>query len=66
MNLNELIRRLTKLSDDGYGDAKVFAIHGASGACDEVGPPRVSDTVGNSGPFDLEEGEEYISVYIGN
>ncbi len=66
MTLNKLIKNLVDLQLQGHGDKQVFACHSASGACDPVESARVSDYVGEADPFDLEKGEEYIDLYIGN
>lgn len=66
MKLNELINKLRKLQDEGKGDLKVFARHGASGSCDPIGSPHVTNHVDDLGPFGLLENEEYVSIYIGN
>ncbi|QIG76153.1 hypothetical protein EVC24_132 [Rhizobium phage RHph_I4] len=47
-------------------DMKLFARHGASGDCNEIGSPQITDRVDDCGPFDLEDGEKYVSVYVGN
>ena len=65
MTLNQFIEYLLKLQPE-HGTKKVFTRHGASGDCNEMGTPHITNYVGDCGPFDLEEGEEYVSVYIGN
>ena len=67
MTLNEFITNLQALSDAGHGNAQVFARHGASGDCNPVGYPFATDKIDEEmGPFDLNEGETYISIYVGN
>lgn len=66
MNLSAFIKTLQKLEAEGHGDLQVFTVEGASGCVSEMGYPMVDDHVGESGPFDLEDGEKYISVYVGN
>lgn len=57
---------LLKKQAEGHGDKEVFYRHGASGDCGPLGSARVTNEVEESGPFDLEEGEQYISIYVGN
>ncbi len=66
MTLNEIIKSFQQLAAQGHGEKQVFAVHGASGDVNELHTGHVTDYVGDCGPFDLEPGEEYISVYIGN
>ncbi len=66
MKLNEFIEQLQKLQAEGHGDKEVFYRHGASGDCGELSSAFISDEVGECGPFDLSEGEEYVSIYAGN
>jgi hypothetical protein len=66
MKLNKFIEQLVKLAEEGHGDKEVFYCHGASGACGELSSAHISDEVGECGPFDLEDGEEYVSIYAGN
>lgn len=66
MKLNELIKQLRKLQDEGKGDLQVYARHGASGSCYPFGSSYVTDHIDELGPFDLKKGEEYVSVYIGH
>lgn len=69
MTLNEFIKRLQALADRGYGDLPMYATHGASGATDRIGNPRVTevfDTVETGDLIDLPVGTRYIDVYIGN
>ena len=51
MTLTKFIENLQKLQAEGHGDKEVFYRQGASGDC---------------GPFDLDEGQEYVSIYAGN
>ena len=66
MTLNEHMRDCLKLAEAGHGNAQVFYRHGASGDCGPVGSLHVTDETDDCGPFDLEPGEQYISMYIGN
>lgn len=64
--LSKFIENLQKLEREGHGDKQVFYRHGASGDCGEIGTAYISDNVDECGPFDIEEGEFYVSLYIGN
>ena len=66
MRLNEFITNLQKLADEGHGDKQVFYRHGASGDCGELSSAHITNRVEDTGPFDLEDGEEYVSIYAGN
>ncbi len=66
MKLSEMIKNLQALEAQGHGTKEVFCRHGASGSCYEVGSAHVTDRVEDTGPFDLDEGAEYISIYVGN
>jgi hypothetical protein len=66
MKLNKFIEQLQKLQTEGHGDKEVFYRHGASGDCGKLSSAFISDEVGDCGPFDLDEGQEYISIYAGN
>lgn len=66
MTLNKLIENLIRLQEDGHGDKKVLYRHGASGDCGELSFAHVTDEVDECGPFDLDDGEEYVSIYAGN
>lgn len=66
MKLNELIKQLRKLQDEGKGDLQVYARHGSSGSCDPLGSSYVTKLVDELGPFDLKKDEEYVSVYVGH
>ena len=50
MNLNELKIKIDALVAAGHGEKQVFYRHSASGDC---------------GPFDIEDGEEYIHISVG-
>lgn len=65
MKLSELIKQL-QTDLEAQGDLEVFYRHGASGDCGPVGGGHVTDRVDDQGPFDLEEGEKYYSLYVGN
>ena len=67
MKLNKFIEQLQKLQTEGHGDKEVFYRHGASGDCGKLSSAFITDEVdGDCGPFDLDEGEEYVSIYAGN
>jgi hypothetical protein len=65
--VNDILKSFLKLAEEGHGNAKVFGVCGSSGASYEVGSARVTDHVDpEGGPFDLEPGEQYASLYLGN
>jgi len=66
MTLDKFIEQLQKLQAQGHGDLEVFYRHGASGDCGQLSSARVTDEVEDTGPFDLEDGQEYVSIYAGN
>ena len=66
MTVSELIIHLKKFEAIGYGGALIYYRHGASGDCGPVGTPHVTTRVDDQGPFDLREGEEYMSLYVGH
>lgn len=71
MTLSEFIRKLQKLETEGHGDKCVFGTHSSSGAVYCVGSGYVTDYCGDAGPFDddyvgFSEGDEYITIYLGN
>jgi hypothetical protein len=66
MKLKDFIANLQKLEAEGHGDKEVFYRHGASGDCGELSSAFISNEVGDCGPFDLDEGQEYVSIYAGN
>jgi hypothetical protein len=66
MKLSEFIKNLQKLEATGHGDKEVLYRHGASGDCGLLGSARVTKEVNEEGPFDLDEGEEYVSIFAGN
>ena len=66
MTLNKFIENLQKLQAEGHGDKWVYYRHGASGDCGELSSAYISDEVGECGPFDLADGQEYVSIYAGN
>lgn len=66
MTLDQFITDLQALQSQGHGSKPVFYRHGASGDCGPLGSARVTDEVEESGPFDLEGGEQYVSIYAGN
>jgi hypothetical protein len=63
MKLNDFIDNLLKLQAEGHGDKEVFYRHGPSGDCGELSSAHITDEIDFScGPFDLAEGEEYVSI----
>ena len=65
--LNKFIADLQKLQAEGHGEKQVFYRHGASGDCGKLGSARVTGEVdAERGPFDLDDGEQYVSVYAGS
>ena len=67
MKLKDFIANLQKLEAQGHGDKEVFYRHGASGDCGLLSSAYVSDEIDDDcGPFDLDEGQEYVSIYAGN
>ena len=67
MKLKDFIANLQKLEAEGHGDKEVFYRHGASGDCGQLSSAYISDEVdGDCGPFDLDEGQAYVSIYAGN
>lgn len=66
MTLNKFIEKLQKLQAEGHGDKQVFYRHGSSGDCGNLSSAFITDKVNECGPFDLEDGEEYVSVYADN
>ena len=66
MTLDKFIEQLQKLQAQGHGDKIVFYRHGASGDCGELRSARISNEVSECGPFDLDDGQEYVSIYAGN
>ncbi len=66
MKLYDFIGKLMKLEEAGHGNLEVFYRHGASGDCGALSSAWVTDEVDSCGPFDLEDGEKYISIYAGN
>jgi hypothetical protein len=66
MKLKDFIANLQQLEAQGHGDKEVFYRHGASGDCGPLSSAFISDEVDYCGPFDLDEGQEYVSIYAGN
>ena len=68
MKLNEFLAKLTHLQMQGHGDLEVYYCHGASGDTGPLSNGFVRTITGDEemGPFDMEPGEKYISVYAGN
>lgn len=56
-----------KLMEEGHGNKKVLYRNGSSGDCGQIGSIHVSSLVdAETGPFDLDDDEEYVSLYIGH
>lgn len=67
MKLNKFISQLQLLEAQGHGEAQVFYRHGSSGDCGLLRSAYITSEIDSStGPFDLEEGEQYIYIYAGN
>lgn len=66
MTLDKFIENLLKLQVQGHGSKKVYYRNGASGDCGELSSVHVTRSITECGPFDLADGEKYISVYAGN
>jgi len=66
MKLNQFIAQLQTLQECGHGDKQVLYRHGASGDCGLLCSAYVTNGVDEWYPFDLEDGENYISIYAGN
>lgn len=65
--VDDMIAALQKLQHQGHGKKMVFYRHGASGDCGPLGSPCLTDEVDDeTGPFDLEPGQQYVSIYAGN
>jgi hypothetical protein len=65
MNLNKLKEKIDALVAAGHGEKQVFYRHSASGDCGPVNGPSVSADVDDCGPFDIEDGEEFIKISVG-
>lgn len=66
MRLNQFIAQLQELQAQGHGSKEVYYRHGASGECGLLSSARVTDQIDDCGPFDLDDGDQYISIYAGN
>jgi hypothetical protein len=65
MTLNQIIIKLQKLQEMGYGSLRVYAVHSASGATDELGNAFVEKKPHKEmGPFDVEG--PWIRISAGN
>lgn len=65
MTLNELLKSLQALVNEGNGNLHVYYRHGGSGECGTLSTPYVSDVFDDDGPFDCLI-LEYISICAGN
>jgi hypothetical protein len=65
MKLKDFIKQLNMLVAQGHHEKQVFYRHSASGDCGLLSSAHVSNEVSDEGPFDLEPGEEYISITAG-
>lgn len=61
VTLSEFVIKLNKLIELGHGNKEVYMIDSASGCARALYGGRVSDYIGDAGPFDLEN-PEYISI----
>lgn len=66
MTLNQLISRLLNLQVQGHGEKPVFVVDIRSGEAGGPGTPQVSRKINPEYGPNLEDGEEYISIYFGN
>ncbi len=66
MTLDKFIENLQRLQAEGHGSKYVYYRHGASGDCGMLSSAFITDEVGECGPFDLDDGQEYVSIYAGN
>ena len=66
MKLSKFIENLQALESQGHGDKQVFYRNGSSGDCGLLSSAFVTDEVSECGPFDIEDGESYVSIYAGN
>jgi hypothetical protein len=67
MTVDEFVRHLNELQKQGQGQLKLLAVHGASGAPDPISYPSVHQADDLEAEIlGIEEGGDYVSVYIGN
>ena len=66
MTLDKFIENLQRLQVEGHGSKDVYYRHSASGDCGMLSSAFITDEVGECGPFDLDDGQEYVSIYAGN
>lgn len=66
MTLKEHAANVAKLLEEGHGDLAVFTRHGASGDCNDLGSMHITNRQDECGPFDIEPGSNYVSLYVGN
>lgn len=67
MTVDKFIGELQKLQREGHGQLEMLAVHGASGAPDPVSYPSVAKADDLEAEIlGIEEGGDYVSVYIGN
>jgi hypothetical protein len=67
--LSEHIRDLQKLeaANPENGNLPVYYRHGASGDCGPLSSAHVTDEIDEeTGPFDIDTGDKYVSIYAGN
>ena len=65
MSLDELIKGLLALQEQGHGSKTVLGCDDNNGAYGILGSPYVSDHYGDMGPFDLPEGTPYVVMNVG-
>lgn len=67
MKLKDFTKMLLELESQGSNaNMQVYTRHGASGDCNLAWSAHVTNRVDDCGPFDLSEGEFYVSISIGN
>jgi hypothetical protein len=67
MKLDKFIEELQVLQAEGHGSKDVYYRSGSSGDCGLLSSAFITDEVdGACGPFDLDDGQEYVSIYAGN
>ena len=66
--LSEFIVSLQRLEAAGHGDLPVYSTEGSSGVTSELSHGFVRECTGQEecGPFDIDAGDSYISIYAGN
>ncbi len=66
MTLNEFISNLITLQAQGHGELPVYSSHGCSGVIEALSYAHVEEVEDEDyGPYGLEIGKKYISIYTG-